>query len=115
MSNESNVVHSDDTKELESIVVTDDVVHVDAEKKFESMLTTVDNPFDPFTQFKPWYSYDLASGYHTLALLARIINSSPELSEADELLVNELAIDEIIRENVSGMHRRLTREVQTTS
>jgi hypothetical protein len=115
MSNESDVVHSDDTKEFESKALTDDVVHANTEKRFESMLTTVDNPFDPFTQFKPWYSYDLASGYHTLALLARIINSSPELSEADELLANESAIDEIIKENVSGMHRRLTREVEQAS
>ena len=79
----------------------------------ESMLTTVDNPFDPFTEFKPWYSFDLAAGYHTLALLGRIINTSHELSDTDELLANERAIDEILRENVSGMHRRVTREVQT--
>jgi len=81
-------------------------------KQYESMLTTVDNPFDPFTQFKPWFSFDIASGYHTLALLARIINTSNEMSEADQLAANELAIDEILMENVSGMHRRVMREVQ---
>ena len=114
MINESDTFDSDHTEELESTLINSEVVHANDEKKFESMLTTVDNPFDPFTEFKPWYSFDLASGYHTLALLARIANTSQELSEADELLVNELAIDEIIRENVSGMHRRVTRELETS-
>lgn len=78
----------------------------------ESMLTTFDNPFDPFTQFEPWYSFDLSAGYHTTELLGRIIVTSDELSPADQDLAYELAIDEIIRENVSGMHRKVSRTVQ---
>lgn len=77
----------------------------------ESMLTTVDNPFDPFTEFKPWFAFDVAAGYHTSSLLARITINSTELSLADQLLANEQAIDEIIQENVSGMHRRVTRQI----
>jgi hypothetical protein len=81
----------------------------------ESLLTTFDNPFDPFDEFKAWYSWDISAGYHTLSLLARIINTSYELSEADELLAHEQAVDEIVRENVSGMHRKVTRQVQVVS
>ncbi len=70
-------------------------------------LTTVDNPFDPFKQFDEWYSYDEALGYSTLGLLARVMISSDELSEADQDRAYELAIDEIVKENVSGMHRKV--------
>lgn len=73
----------------------------------DHMLTTVDNPFSPFTQFDDWYAFDTSSGYNTLALLGRIAHSSPDLSEADQSLAIELAIEEIIRENVSGMHTRI--------
>ena len=70
------------------------------------MLTTVDNPFDPFTQFEEWYNWDEASGYHSTALLGRVVISSDELSEYDQRLAYEQGIDEIVKENVSGMHRK---------
>ncbi len=76
-----------------------------------SMLTTIDNPYDPFDQFDPWYEFDEAHGYHTSGLLARIVNNSKDLSDPDHDSAIELAIDEIITENVSGMHRKITREV----
>jgi hypothetical protein len=74
------------------------------------MLTTVDNPFDPFTQYDEWHTYDAQLGYHTPSLLARVVKSSDDLSEADQALAIEQAIDEIISENVSGMHRKVQRE-----
>lgn len=73
----------------------------------EHMLTTVDNPFDPFTQFDEWYSFDEAHGYRTSGFLARIIRTSDDLSDADQSLAIELAIDEIVRENVSGLYRKV--------
>ena len=73
----------------------------------EHMLTTVDNPYDPFTQFDEWYAFDVAAGYNTSAFLARIVKTSTELSEADQSLAIEEAIDEIVRENVSGVHRKV--------
>ena len=79
----------------------------------ESMLTTVDNPYDPFTQFDEWYAYDERAGHHTTSLLARITKLSHELSEADQSQAIEDAIDEIVRENVSGMHRKVTAESST--
>lgn len=69
----------------------------------ESMLSTVDNPYNPFTQFDDWYAFDTRLGYHSLSFLARIINTSDDLSEPDQSLAIEQAIDEIVRENVSGM------------
>lgn len=75
----------------------------------EYMLTTVDNPFDPFTQFDQWFAYDKQLGYDTPGYLARIAISSDDLSEVDEFVVIQDAIDEIVRENVFGVHRKVKR------
>ena len=74
----------------------------------EHMLTTVDNPYDPFTQFDAWYSFDVAMGYHTSAYLARITITSDELSETDQSLAIERAIDEIVKENILGVYRKVS-------
>lgn len=75
-----------------------------------SMLTTTDNPYDPFDDWDNWYAYDYRKGYHTPGLLARICVTSDELSEPDQELAIEQAIDEIIAENVSGVHKKVSRE-----
>jgi hypothetical protein len=85
-----------------------DIAHSDTEP-VEYMLTTVDNPFDPFTQFNEWYAYDIKMGYHTAAFLARVAQVSPELSDPDNALAIQNAIDEIVQENVSGMWRKVSR------
>lgn len=72
-----------------------------------SMLTTIDNPFNPFTQFDEWFAFDESKGYHTCSYLARITKGSYELSEADDVLAQELAIDEIIKINVLGIYRKV--------
>lgn len=76
----------------------------------ESMLTTVDNPHDPFDSFDDWYAFDLRKGYGTLSFLDRIVITSPEMSESDQNLANESAIDEIVQENVLGLWRKVSRE-----
>lgn len=63
----------------------------------ESKLTTIDNPFNPFTQFDEWYQFDTTNGYNTCAYLARIAKVSNELSDADYDDEVERAIDEIIK------------------
>lgn len=75
-----------------------------------SMLTTIDNPFDPFDEFDEWNAFDVDQGYNTTDLLARIVKTSEELSEADYNLAIENAIDEIVKYNASGKHRKVTRE-----
>lgn len=76
----------------------------------EFMLTTVDNPFNPFTQFDEWYAYDTRLGYNTPSLLARLTYNSQEISETDQALAILRAMDEIVAENVSGMWRKVSRE-----
>ena len=80
----------------------------------ESMLTTVDNPFDPFDQYDLWYAYDARAGHHTPGFLARIAVVSDETSEADQSRAIEQAIDEIVKENVSGIFKKVSREIPDT-
>ena len=72
------------------------------------MLTTVDNPFDPFTQYDSWERFDESKGYYTCSYLARIVKTSNELSETDENQAIISAIDEIIKENVLGIYKKVT-------
>ncbi len=75
-----------------------------------SMLTTIDNPYNPFTQFDEWLSFDESKGYYTNEYLARITKGGYELSEADDDLAQELAIEEIIQLNVLGIYKRVRKE-----
>lgn len=75
----------------------------------ESMLTTFDNPFDPFTHFDDWYQWDERAGYHSTSFLARIVQTSNEISDPDQDVAVEQAIDEIVRENVLGVYTKVTR------
>jgi hypothetical protein len=77
-----------------------------------SRLTTVDNPHDPFDEYSAWFAYDASSGYHTPSFLARILKDSDQLSEADEEAEIEKAIDEVVKENVLGIYRKVTREIE---
>jgi hypothetical protein len=78
----------------------------------ESMLTTNDNPFDPFDDYDNWLAFDINNGYNTSAYLARITITSNELSEQDQLIAIDNAIDEIISENVSGNYKKISRLIQ---
>lgn len=73
-------------------------------------LTTTDNPYDPADQFHEWYAYDRFMGYDTVDLMGRIIVTGDALSPADQEHARVLAIEEIARENVTGMYRIVYRE-----
>ena len=75
------------------------------------MLTTDDNPFDPFTQFDEWRSFDESMGYHTCAYLARVTVSSDEMSEGDQMRAQELAIDEAVDLNLTGNYKKVSRDL----
>lgn len=81
-----------------------------SEHRPDCMLTTVDNPFNPFTQWDDWYQWDARAGYHTPGLLARIAMMPDDLPEGDQHIALQDAIDEIVQENISGMHMKVERD-----
>ena len=74
----------------------------------EFMLTTEDNPFNPFTDFDNWYAFDVSNGYNTCGYLARIAKSSDELSDLEERIEINNAIDEILSFNLTGNYIKVT-------
>jgi hypothetical protein len=77
------------------------------------MLTTTDNPFSPVTQYDQWWAWDWAR-YDSNGLLARVVITSPDLSEADQDLAIQEAIDEIVEQNVSGVHTKVRADSEVT-
>ncbi len=77
-----------------------------------SRLTTTDNPYDPFDEFDKWYLWDIQHGYHTSAYLGRVARTSSDLSVFDDNLANDQAIDEIIEMNLTGVYRKVTRDIE---
>lgn len=78
------------------------------------MITTTDNPFSPLTQYDEWLTWDMAN-YNTNSLLARVARISPELSDLDQELALQQAIDDIVTENVSGVHIKVKVEQPVTT
>ncbi len=77
-----------------------DYIDVD---RTEYMLSTIDNPFDPFTQFDEWYAYDLNKGYDSLGLVARVSFANDALSDKENALLDNYAIDGILETDATGL------------
>lgn len=73
------------------------------------MLTTFDNPYDPFEQFTSWFLFDIEKGYNSCAYLGRIARTSDQLSEEENELEIERAIDEIIKYDFRNIYKKVTR------
>ena len=84
-------------------------VALDEPQSEEYMITTIDNPYDPFTEFESWYAFDEQNGYHTNGLLARLALTSDELSDEENDLAIDHAVDDIF-ELFPGMYRKVYRE-----
>ena len=77
----------------------------------ETMITTIDNPWNPFTNWDEWYAYDEWHGYHTCSLVDRLMpNTNDAISEKlyDDLLddVN----NDIARLNPLGIYALITKD-----
>lgn len=72
-------------------------------------LTTLDNPYDPFDQFNQWFMFDTEKGYNSCSYLARIAQTSDEMSEQEYNREVERAIDEIVTINPLGIYKKVAR------
>ena len=79
------------------------------------MLTTFDNPFDPFEQFTSWLLFDVEKGYNTCSYLARIVNTSDDMTQKEECEEIERAIDEIIMNNPLNIYKKVQRQAVHSS
>ena len=84
----------------------------------EYMLTTVDNPYDPYTQFKFWYGFDMqkrvVKGSKTsqpmitncCGRLADEAITSDNFTEEENAIERQRAIDEIIDKDPWNIYTR---------
>lgn len=70
-------------------------------------LTTVDNPYDPFTQFSDWLMFDNLHGYGTCSYLARVCFPANSLTRNENNEEIERAIDEIIKNDFIGIYKKV--------
>jgi len=72
-------------------------------------LTTEDNPYNPFTQFDDWLMFDTEKGYYSCDYLGRIAQTSDELSDQENDLEIERAIDEIIKYDFMKVYKKISK------
>lgn len=75
-----------------------------------SMLTTRDNPFDPFTQYDEWLSFDEQAGYYTNEYLARIANTTLAMTDEETEAAIESAMEEIIKVDPFGLYMKVIKK-----
>ena len=67
-----------------------------------SMLSTDDNPYNPYLNWDEWYQFDEDKGYHSCSYLGRLVKTVDNLSDKDYERMIDLAIDEIVKYNLTG-------------
>lgn len=76
----------------------------------EYMLSTVDNPWNPFTNFDEWYEFDISHGYNSLAYLARIAKTDSDMSDSEYAKAVNAAIDDILKYNPLPIYIRVSED-----
>lgn len=73
-------------------------------------ITTIDNPWNPFTQFRKWWQHDHEFGYNSLEMVAHIAKTSTELDEEDYNDEVSHAIDIVLEINPFGRHIKIYKD-----
>lgn len=72
------------------------------------MLTTVDNPYNPFTQWDLWYNFDENQGHCSCGYLDRVSNTSDGFSEIENQRELNRAMDWIVKNDPSNIYRKVS-------
>lgn len=62
----------------------------------EVNITTIDNPYDPITDFDHWNQFDVEKGYYTSSKLGRLTHLRQDMSSKEEQDEIERGIDRLI-------------------
>ena len=74
------------------------------------MLTTVDNPYNPFTQWDLWYNFDEQTGHCSCGYLDRVSATSDGFTETETIRELNRAIDWIVNNDPTNIYRKVTAE-----
>lgn len=75
-------------------------------------LSTVDNPFDPLSEFDSWLLFDKLHGYNSNELLARFARTSDELSDSENQKEIRGAIARIIALDPFNLYVMIDKDVK---
>ncbi len=73
-------------------------------------ITTIDNPFNPFDDFTSWFDFDVEKGYYTCSRLARIAQTTDDMTQKEEDEAIEKAIDELIEIDPLDLYKKVYKE-----
>ena len=73
-------------------------------------ITTVDNPFDPIDDFNSWFLFDVEKGYYTCNKIARLTNTTDDMTQKEEDEEVERAIDRLIEIDPLDIYIKVTKE-----
>lgn len=80
----------------------------------ETALTTIDNPYSPFSQFDDWYNFDLEKGYDCCGYIDRMKQVEKQetsyLSIENEDQIIESIIDEIVNTDPTGLFVKVEKQ-----
>lgn len=72
------------------------------------MLSLASNPYNPFTEYDEWKRFDRHEGFDTAGLLARTLSTSDALSQHDQDLDVERAVDSIVNNpSFAGLYKKV--------
>lgn len=70
-------------------------------------ITTIDNPFNPFTEFDSWFAFDTEKGYYTSSRVARLTHLTDDMTEKEESEEIERAIDRLIEIDPLDIYKKI--------
>lgn len=75
------------------------------------MLSLASNPHDPFTEYDLWKNFDSREGFDTDGFLARLVSTSSALSEPDQELAVEQAIESVLTNpSFAGLYKKVEKK-----
>ena len=74
------------------------------------MLTTVDNPYNPFTQWDLWYNFDQHAKHFSCEYLDRVSDTSDGFTESETQRELNRAIDWIVKNDPLQIYRKVTKD-----
>lgn len=76
------------------------------------MLSTVDNPYNPYSNWKEWYAYDTEHGYFCCSYLARVFESLnlSYLNDEQKAKAIQKAIHFLVSQDKTGLYCKVYKD-----
>lgn len=68
------------------------------------MVTTIDNPWNPFSHYHEWLSYDMTHCYHTDEWIAVLSKTSNDLGTEEQQEQVDAGVDSLLALDPYGLH-----------